>query len=137
MQSSVALAVYSKDIRLSTEIGLGEGCEGAARGNLLKGKERNRLDLFWHGHFQATKEQKRAVLCWQMFAEYILFVSSMSMNFFEILTASAKPQNDSEMSLQALIVIARAQPVAISFWHPTARSGAAGQKLSYSYECIT
>ncbi len=29
-----------------------------------------------------------------------LFASSMSMNFFEILTASAKPQNDSGISLR-------------------------------------
>jgi len=52
-----------------------------------------------------------------------LFVSSMSMNFFEILTASAKPQNDSGMSLRVITVIARAQPVAISRGNPKPGQG--------------
>ena len=56
-------------------------------------------------------------------AEYILFVSSMSMNFFKILTASAKPQNDSKVSLQVHAVIAKARPVAISRGNPKPGQG--------------
>ncbi len=66
-------------------------------------------------------------------AECILFVSSMSMNFFEILTASAKPQNDSGMSLRVITVVARAQPVAISRGNPKPGQGLEVEVHSIEY----
>ena len=69
MQSSGALAIYSKDIRLSAEIGLGERCKGDS---LRKSAGIIRI-------FQRTCSTK-----------------ACGTSLLEILTASAKPQNDSQ-----------------------------------------
>mgnify|MGYP003513959439 FL=1 len=69
MQSSGALAIYSKDIRLSAEIGLGERCKGDS---LRKSAGIIRI-------FQRTCSTK-----------------ACGTSLLEILTASAKPQKDAK-----------------------------------------